>query len=58
MTSGIFGEKHETARKSYHLYDDKTIENMRQYFKVEHDYDVLLKYIRRNRILHDSLAEP
>jgi hypothetical protein len=58
MTSRIFGEKQETARKHYHLYDDKTIENMRQYFKVEHDYDALLKYIRRNRILHDSLAEP
>jgi hypothetical protein len=57
MTSGIFGEKQETARKYYHLYDDKTIENMRQYFKVEHDYGALLKYIRRNRILHDSLAE-
>ena len=57
MTSEIFGEKQETARKYYHLYDDKTIENMRQYFKVEHDYGALLKYIRRNRILHDSLAE-
>jgi hypothetical protein len=60
MTSGIFGEKQETARKHHHhhLYDDETIENMKQYFKVEHDYDALLKYIRRNRILHDSLAEP
>jgi hypothetical protein len=59
MTSGIFGEKQETAREHHHhLYDDETIENMKQYFKVEHDYDALLKYIRRNRIPHDSLAEP
>jgi hypothetical protein len=58
MTSGIFGEKQETARKHHYLYDDETIENMKQYFKVEHDYDALLKYIRGNRILHDSLAEP
>ena len=57
MTSGIFGEKQETARKHYHLYDDKTIENMGQYFKVEHDYDALLKYIRRNGIIHDRHAE-
>jgi hypothetical protein len=58
MTSGIFGEKQEIARKHHYLYDDETIENMKQYFKVEHDYDALLKYIRGNRILHDSLAEP
>jgi hypothetical protein len=57
MTLGIFREKQETARKHHHLYDDETIENMKQYFKVEHDYDALLKYIRGNRILHDSLAE-
>ncbi len=38
------------------MYDDKTIENMKQYFKVEHDSDALLKYIRENRISHDVLA--
>ena len=57
MTSEILGEKQETDRKHHHSYDDETIENMKQYFKVEHDYDALLKYIRGNRILHDSLAE-
>lgn len=39
------------------MYDDKTIENMKQYFKVEHDSDALLKYIKGNRINHDALAE-
>jgi hypothetical protein len=58
MTSSIFKVKQEIRRNHHHLYDDETIENMKQYFKVEHDYDALLKYIRGNRILHDRLAEP
>jgi hypothetical protein len=58
MTSSIFERKQEIRRNDHHLYDDETIENMKQYFKVEHDYDALLKYIRGNRILHDGLAEP
>jgi hypothetical protein len=59
MTSSIFREKQEIHRNNHrHSYDDETIENMKQYFKVEHDYDALLKYIRGNRVLHDSLAEP
>ena len=58
MTSEIFREKQETNRnrKHHHLYDDDTIENMKQYFKVEHDSDALLKYIRGNRINHDMPA--
>jgi hypothetical protein len=57
MASGFFRENQDNARKRHHIYDDETIENMKQYFKVERDYDALLNYIRRNRILHDSLAE-
>jgi hypothetical protein len=56
MTSEIFREKQKINRKHHHLYDDKTIENMKQYFKVEDDSDALLKYIRGNRISHDILA--
>jgi hypothetical protein len=56
MTSEIFREKQKINRKHPHLYDDETIENMKQYFKVEHDSDALLKYIRGNRINHDVLA--
>jgi hypothetical protein len=56
MTSEIFGEKQEIDRKRHHVYDDKTIESMKQYFKVEHDSDALLKYIKGNRIIHDNLA--
>jgi uncharacterized protein (DUF952 family) len=51
-------EEHEARKKYPHLYDDKTIENMKQYFKLEYDYDALFKYIKANRILHEELAEP
>jgi len=54
MTSEIFREKQEINKNQHHVYDDKTIENMKQYFKVEHDSDALLKYIRGNRINHDT----
>lgn len=56
MTSEIFGEKQEINRKHHHTYDDKTIESMKQYFKVEDDSDALLKYIKGNRVSHDVVA--
>ena len=56
MTSEIFGEKQEINRKHHHTYDDKTIESMKKYFKVDHDSDALLKYIKGNRINHDVPA--
>jgi stalled ribosome alternative rescue factor ArfA len=56
MTSEIFREKQEINRKPHHVYDDKTIETMKQYFKVERDSDALLRYIKGNRISHDVLA--
>ena len=52
MTSEIFREKQEINKTSI-MHDDKTIENMKQYFKIEHDSDALLRYIRGNRINHD-----
>ncbi len=58
MTLRILGKKQDSSRNHHHLYDDETIENMKQYFKIEHDSDALLKYIRGNRICHDGLAEP
>ena len=56
MTSEIFREKQEINRKHHHTYDDKTIESLKQYFKVEHDSDALLKYIKGTRINHDVPA--
>lgn len=55
MTSEIFREK-QKINKKHHVYDDKTFENMKQYFKVEHDSDALLKYIKGNKVSHDVLA--
>ena len=53
----IFREQQEARRIYHHLYDDGTIETMKQYFKVEDNHDALMSYIRENRIRHDSLAE-
>jgi hypothetical protein len=58
MTLRILGKKQGSSINHHHSYDDEAIENMKQYFKIEHDSDALLKYIRGNRIRHDGLAEP
>lgn len=51
-------EKQEPRSRNYHhLYDDETIETMKQYFKVEDSHDTLLDYIKKNRIPHDALIE-
>lgn len=57
--SEIFEKKQELRSRNYHhhLYDDETIETMKQYFKVEDSHDTLLNYIKKNRILHDALTE-
>jgi hypothetical protein len=54
----IFKEKKEAHNSNYHhLYDDGTIDTMKQYFKVEDDHDALMSYIKENRIRHDALDE-
>lgn len=35
----------DSSRDSSHVYDDDTIERMKQYYKIE-DYDELLKFIK------------
>ncbi len=57
VTLRILKKQENSRDPHHHLYDDETIENMKQYFKVEHDSDALLRYIRGNRICHDSMAE-
>ena len=42
------GKKH-----NYHIYDDQTIENMVRYYKVEENFDTLLRYIK-SRGLHQE----
>jgi hypothetical protein len=34
----------------YHIYDDATIENMVRYYKVEENFDSLLRYIKSRSV--------
>ena len=38
------------------IYDDKTLENMKHYYKIASS-DVLLKYMKRNGLVDDSECE-
>ena len=38
------------AKKYNHIYDDGTIENMVRYYKLEDNFDSLLRYIKRHRL--------
>lgn len=42
-------------RHHYHIYDDQTIENMVRYYKVEENYDTLLRYIKSRGLKEDVL---
>jgi hypothetical protein len=47
--------RYEKSKKHYHqIYDDETIENMVRYYKVEENFDTLLKYIK-SRSLHEDV---
>ena len=39
----------------YHIYDDETMENMVRYYKVEENFDSLLKYIKNRSINEDAV---
>lgn len=39
------------GEKSFHtIYDDKTLENMKRYYGIDNNYE-LLKYIKRNHLV-------
>jgi hypothetical protein len=42
-------------RHHYHIYDDQTIENMVRYYKVEENFDILLRYIKSRGLKEDVL---
>ena len=44
------GKKH-----NHYIYDDETIENMARYYKVEENFDPLLKYIKSRGLQEDLL---
>lgn len=37
------------------MYDDQTIENMVRYYRVEENFDTLLKYIKSRGLQEDLL---
>jgi hypothetical protein len=39
-------------KKGGHLYDDQTLENLKDYYKIE-SHDVLLKYIKKKGLVLD-----
>lgn len=46
----------EEAKKHNHpVYDDQTIENMVRYYRVEENFDTLLKYIKSRGLQEDVL---
>jgi hypothetical protein len=45
----------KSKRYNHHIYDDQTIENMVCYYKVEENFDTLLKYIKNRGLQEDVL---
>jgi len=41
-------------KQNHHVYDDDTIENMVRYYKIEENFDTLLKYIK-SRSIHEDV---
>jgi hypothetical protein len=41
-------------RLGRHLYDDEKLESMIRYFKIEDDYESLIKYIKNQGIIDDD----
>jgi len=48
-----FPEK--VKKYNHHIYDDETIENMVRYYRVEENFDTLLKYIKSRSLQDDIL---
>ncbi|HKU49146.1 MAG TPA: hypothetical protein VJP79_04290 [Nitrososphaera sp.] len=43
----------ETRKSYYHAFDDKSVENMKRYFKVEdddHNHDAFLRYLKNRKV--------
>lgn len=54
----VIAETHSEKAKKYnhhHIYDDQTIENMLRYYKVEENFETLLKYIKNRGLQEDVL---
>ena len=54
--AGLAQTRTEKPKKeNRHIYDDKTIENMVRYYKVEENFDILLRYIKSRGLQEDVL---
>ena len=42
-------------RRNHHIYDDSTIENMVRYYKIEENFDTLLRYIKNRGLREDAV---
>lgn len=38
----------------HHIYDDDTLENMLRYYKIEENFDTLLRYLKSRAIKEDA----
>lgn len=45
----------KVKKNRYHIYDDQTIENMLRYYKIEENFDTLLRYIKSRGVREDVL---
>jgi hypothetical protein len=54
--AGLAQTRTEKLKKDcQYIYDDKTIENMIRYYKVEENFDILLRYIKSRGLQEDVL---
>lgn len=44
----------EKEKKYGHIYDDETIENMVRYYRVQENFDSLLRYIKNRGLRQDD----
>lgn len=46
-----------SKKPSRHLYDDEKLENMLHYYKIEDNYESLLRYIKNRGLVDDEEEE-
>ena len=56
MGGRVIAQAHyeKPKKQNHHVYDDDTIENMVRYYKIEENFDTLLKYIK-SRSIHEDV---
>ena len=44
----------KVKKHHHHIYDDDTLENMLRYYKIEENFDTLLRYLKSRSIKEDA----